>query len=190
MLEKVPLVALAAVSCRITYIAQGGAMKVIDDTIGFRLRLENALVSYGAYIGELFFPVRLAPLYPFPEHGVPWKSMAVAAFVLMAITAAVVLLRAWRWLAVGWLWYIAGLLPVIGLVQVGVQAMADRYTYLPHIGLYIMLAVVRREAHGQPACPPLDLGRGVGTAGSAVDLLDVPADGDMERQRDPLDQRP
>ena len=65
----------------------------------------------------------------------PWPC-----FVLAAITALVVRLRAWRWLTVGWLWYLVTLLPVIGLVQVGVQSMADRYTYLPHIGLYIMLA--------------------------------------------------
>ena len=64
---------------------------------------------------------------------------------LAAITALVVRLRAWRWLAVGWLWYLVALLPVIGLVQVGVQAMADRYTYLPHIGLYIMLAWTAEE---------------------------------------------
>ncbi len=139
LLEKAPLVVLAIASSVVTMVAQGGAMKVID-TITFRMRLENALVSYAAYIGELFYPVRLAPLYPFPEHGVPWMNMAAAALVLAAITALVVRLRTWRWLAVGWLWYLVALLPVIGLVQVGVQAMADRYTYLPQIGLYIMLA--------------------------------------------------
>ena len=130
---------LALASCVVTMLAQREAMKVID-TITLPMRLENALVSYAEYIGEIFYPINLAPLYPFPEHGVPWVNLAVATFVLAAITAAVVRLRAWRWLAVGWLWYLVALLPVIGLVQVGVQAMADRYTYLPHIGLYIMLA--------------------------------------------------
>ena len=120
-------------------IAQREAMKVID-TITFPMRLENALISYAAYIGEVFWPVHLAPLYPFPEHGVPWPSLAMALVVLAAITGLVVWLRAWQWLAVGWLWYLVALLPVIGLVQVGVQAMAYRYTYLPQIGLYIMLA--------------------------------------------------
>ena len=144
LLEKAPLVVLALASSVVTMIAQRGAMKVID-TITFPMRLENALVSYATYIGEIFYPVNLAPLYPFPEHGVPWPNIAVAVLVLAAITALVVRLRAWRWLAVGWLWYLVALLPVIGLVQVGVQAMADRYTYLPHIGLYIMLAWTAEE---------------------------------------------
>ncbi len=151
LLEKAPLVALAVASSVVTMIAQRGAMKVID-TITFPMRLENALVSYAAYIGEIFYPVNLAPLYPFPEHGVPWPNIAVAALVLAAITGLVVRLRAWRWLAVGWLWYLVALLPVIGLVQVGVQAMADRYTYLPHIGLYIMLAWTAEELTANCLC--------------------------------------
>ena len=144
VVEKIPLLVLALASSVVTMIAQQGAMKVID-TITFRMRLENALVSYAAYIGEIFYPVGLAPLYPFPEHGVPWPKIAAAAIVLAAITALVVRRRAWPWLPVGWLWYLITLLPVIGLVQVGVQAMADRYTYLPHIGLYIMLAWTAEE---------------------------------------------
>ena len=139
LLEKAPLVALAIASSVVTVIAQRGAMLVID-TITFPMRLQNAVVLYATYIGEIFYPVRLAPLYPFPEHGVPWQSVAVSGLVLAAITALVVGLRAWRWLTVGWLWYLVALVPVIGMVQVGVQSMADRYTYLPHIGLYIMLA--------------------------------------------------
>ncbi len=144
LLEKAPLFALAAASSVVTMVAQRGAMKVID-TITFPMRSENALVSYAAYIGKLFYPVNLAPLYPFPERGVPWPNIAVAWLVLAAITALVVCLRTWRWLVVGWLWYLVALLPVIGLVQVGVQAMADRYTYLPHIGLCIMLAWTAEE---------------------------------------------
>ena len=144
LLEKAPLVVLAAASSVVTMIAQRGAMKVID-TITFPMRLENALVSYATYIGELFCPVNLAPLYPFPEHGVPWPNIAVAVLVLAAITACSRVSAGWPWLAVGWLWYLVALLPVIGLVQVGVQAMADRYTYLPHIGLYIMLAWTAEE---------------------------------------------
>jgi protein O-mannosyl-transferase len=139
LLEKAPLVMLAAASSVVTVLAQRGAMIVID-TITLRMRLENALVSYAKYIGELFCSVKLAPLYPFPEHGIPWTHVALAAAILATITGLVVLLRTWRWLAVGWLWYLVALLPVVGLVQVGVQAMADRYTYIPHIGLYIMLA--------------------------------------------------
>ncbi len=144
LLEKAPLIVLALASCVVTMIAQRGAMKVID-TITFPLRLANAVVSCAAYIGEVFYPANLAPLYPFPEDGVPWPNIVVAALVLAAITALVVWLRAWPWLAMGWLWYLVALLPVIGLIQVGVQAMADRYTYLPHIGLYIMLAWTAEE---------------------------------------------
>ena len=189
LLEKAPLVVLALASSVVTVIAQRGAMKVID-TITFPMRLENALVSYATYIGEIFYPVNLAPLYPFPEHGVPWPSIAVAALVLAAITALVVRLRAWRWLAVGWLWYLVALLPVIGLVQVGVQAMADRYTYLPHIGLYIMLAWTAEKLTAD-----LPLRRWLWTA-ALVLLIPVLVqshggpDDDLERQRDPLDQRP
>jgi protein O-mannosyl-transferase len=137
--EKAPLAALALASATVTVIAQQGAMLVID-TITIPMRMENALVSYATYIGEIFYPVNLAPLYPFPEHGIPWPTIAVSFLVLLAITALAARLRSWPWLAVGWLWYLVTVTPVIGLVQVGVQAMADRYTYLPHIGLYIMLA--------------------------------------------------
>ena len=188
-LEKAPLLVLALASSVVTVIAQRGAMKVID-TITFPMRLENALVSYATYIGEIFYPVGLAPLYPFPEHGVPWPNIAVAVLVLAAITALVVWLRAWRWLAVGWLWYLVALLPVIGLVQVGVQAMADRYTYLPHIGLYIMLAWSAEEAHRQLAFAALVLGCGIAAADSRSHPSHRGADGDLERQRDPLDQCP
>ena len=189
VVEKIPLVVLAVASSAVTVIAQRGAMKVID-TITFPMRLENALVSYAAYIGEIFYPVNLAPLYPFPEHGVPWPNIAVAVLVLAAITALVVRLRAWRWLAVGWLWYLVALLPVIGLVQVGVQAMADRYTYLPHIGLYIMLAWTAEELTAN-----LPLRRWFWTAAlvlliPVLILVDCGPDGDLERQRDPLDQCP
>jgi protein O-mannosyl-transferase len=139
LLEKIPFAVLAVASSIVTVIAQRGAMLVID-TITLPMRLENALVSYAAYVGEIFFPVRLAPLYPFPEHGVPVLSIAVSALALATITAVVAWMRKWRWLTVGWLWYLVAVTPVIGLMQVGVQAMADRYTYLPQVGLYVMLA--------------------------------------------------
>ena len=139
IVEKLPLFVLSAASCAVTIIAQRGAMKVID-TITFRLRWQNALASCATYIGQIFCPIHLYPLYPFPEHGIPWPELVLAVVSLATITGIIVWLRAWRWLTVGWLWYLVTLLPVIGLVQVGVQARADRYTYLSHIGLYIMLA--------------------------------------------------
>jgi tetratricopeptide (TPR) repeat protein len=111
------------------------------DLIPFSSRVANALVSYVAYLGQLLHPVNLAVFYPHPGMGVPiWNVFG--AFLLMAGIFAAVL--AWRrkcpYLLVGWLWYVGTLVPVIGLVQVGGQARADRYTYLTQIGLYIAIA--------------------------------------------------
>jgi len=142
VLEKVPLFAMSAVSSVVTYSVQskGGAFGAPAE-FPFGIRAMNALVSYIAYIGKTIWPSKLAVLYPHPGPSLPiWKAVA-AGILLIAIT--ILVLRAARrkpFLAVGWLWYLGTLVPVIGLVQVGVQAMADRYTYLPLIGLFIMLA--------------------------------------------------
>jgi protein O-mannosyl-transferase len=104
------------------------------------LRIENALVSYVAYVGDIFWPSGLAVLYPYPRAIALWQWVA-AALLLVGISFAVT--RQWRvrpYLAVGWYWYLGTLVPVIGLVQVGLQARADRYLYLPMVGLSIMLA--------------------------------------------------
>ena len=101
-------------------------------------RLLNAPVSYAAYIVQFFYPVRLAVIYPYPAHFLPIGKAVVAMLLLTTISVGVLLW--WRrrpYLLVGWLWYLGMLVPVIGLVQVGSQAMADRYTYLPGIGLGI-----------------------------------------------------
>jgi tetratricopeptide (TPR) repeat protein len=140
VLEKLPLLALAAASCVATLLAQAGAIVSVAH-VPMRWRIANALVSYVAYLGQFFYPAGLAPLYPHPEGAVAaWKVIG-ALLAITGITAAVL---AWRrrfpCLLVGWLWYLGMLLPVIGLVQVGVQAMADRYTYLPQIGLVLALA--------------------------------------------------
>ena len=107
----------------------------------FQIRLENALVSYVVYIGKMFWPVNLAVFYPHPLHSLAlWKVLG-AAGLLIAVTAAVIWKgRRYPYLITGWFWYLGTLVPVIGLVQVGVQAMADRYTYIPLIGLFIMIA--------------------------------------------------
>jgi protein O-mannosyl-transferase len=141
ILEKIPFVILSVVVSIVTYIVQyrGGAVIPLGAVPLIR-RLGNALQSYLTYLLQTFFPVRLSVFYPFPDHIPVWKGVA-AAIVLIAITALV--LRRWRdlpWLGVGWLWYLGALVPVIGLVQVGNQAHADRYTYIPMIGLTIMLA--------------------------------------------------
>jgi len=139
--EKVPLFALSLLSSAITMVAQGrGGALVPAEMIGVGARAGNAVVSYARYLGKTFWPSSLALLYPYPPGGPPVWQVAGAAGLLAAITV-LVLLR-WRrapWLTVGWFWFLGTLVPVIGIVQVGVQAMADRYTYLPAIGVFIAL---------------------------------------------------
>jgi protein O-mannosyl-transferase len=139
LVEKLPLFAFSAASAVVTIKAQGtgGAMSGPLNTYPFLLRLENAVVSYVRYIGKAIWPTGLAFLYPHSSFAV-WQ--VVAAFLLLAvITLMVIASRHRRYLLVGWLWFLGTLVPVIGLVQVGAQAMADRYAYLPLIGLFIMI---------------------------------------------------
>jgi len=148
VLEKLPLFVLSAVMAAITLIAQrseGSLTPLTAYPLG--PRLANALVSYAAYIGKTLWPARLAVFYPHPGHAINWPSAFAAGFLLAAVTFFVVRQAARRpWLPVGWLWYLGSLVPVIGFVQVGAQAMADRYSYVPLIGLMIMPAW--QVAHG------------------------------------------
>jgi tetratricopeptide (TPR) repeat protein len=137
LLEKVPLLLLSAVSSMTTFLVQRAAVGFTGDLPVFP-RMTNALVSYVVYIGQMFWPVNLAVFYPHPENRLPSWEIILALAVLIAITTvAIVLRRAAPYLITGWLWYLGMLVPVIGLVQVGWQGHADRYTYLPQIGLYI-----------------------------------------------------
>jgi protein O-mannosyl-transferase len=142
VLEKVPLLALSAASCAVTYYAQklGGAVAPIDKVL-LGDRIANALLAYASYIGKMFWPAKLAALYPLPKHYDP-LAVAGVAILLAAISVAVLwgARRGRRYLAVGWFWYLGTLVPVIGLVQVGSQSMADRYTYLPLVGLFVITA--------------------------------------------------
>jgi protein O-mannosyl-transferase len=138
-LEKIPLLALSAASGVVTTLVQGQAIGRFE-VLPMGLRLENAVVSYAVYIVQVTCPARLAVAYPYPLFGLPLWEVSAAAALLAAVSAAVWKLRAHRWLPVGWLWYLGTLVPMIGLVQVGYQAHADRYTYLSQIGLYIMVA--------------------------------------------------
>ena len=138
--EKIPFFLLAALSCVITFLAQknAGAVETFDH-YSFADRAANALVSYVSYVGKLFWPAKLAVLYPY-VHNLPLVEVLGAAILLLAICALVVRLAKSRpWLLVGWLWFVITLVPVIGLVQVGEQAMADRYTYIPSIGIFLMI---------------------------------------------------
>lgn len=139
-LEKAPLLALSAVSCIVTVLAQasGGAV------IGFRdlamgERILNALRSYVLYAWKMIVPSGLACYYPLTEHIPIWQGAACGAALALA-TCMAIRARAKPYLAVGWLWYVVTLVPVVGLVQVGMQSMADRYMYIPSIGLLVMLA--------------------------------------------------
>ena len=185
LLEKLPLFALAIASCSVTVFAQLGAMKVIDTTT-FAMRAQNAIVTLAIYIGQVCWPVNLSPMYPFPEHGIPSYQLVLAVTVLAALTGIVIWLRSWRWLTVGWLWYLVTVFPVLGLVQVGVQSRADRYTYLPHIGLYIMLAWSTGAVAGRMVVASRGLGDRPRRACAGAHFLYLGANRHLERQRDAL----
>jgi tetratricopeptide (TPR) repeat protein len=105
----------------------------------FPVRAGNALVSYAAYLGKVFWPYDLAPLYPYPAE-VPFMKVLAACLLLIAITLlSVRFVRSAPWLLFGWLWYLGTLVPVIGLIKVGMQSMADRFTYIPSVGIFMMV---------------------------------------------------
>jgi tetratricopeptide (TPR) repeat protein len=141
IIEKIPLLILVAASAVITFLAQshGGAVRDFTEA-PITLRLSNALVSFAKYVLVAFWPNDLAVNYPFQEAGIPSWQIIGAALLLIAITAFCLSQRKIRpYLIVGWLWFLGTLVPVIGLVQVGGQTMADRYFYIPSIGLFIAL---------------------------------------------------
>jgi Tfp pilus assembly protein PilF len=139
--EKVPLFVLAILSSIVTYVtAQSAGAVHYFKTFPLVFCIGNSFISYTAYIGKMILPSNLAVYYPYPGLLVPWQVLG-SVFLLIAITSVVI----WRakkfpYLATGWLWYIGTLVPVIGIVQAGPQAMADRYTYITLIGLFIMVA--------------------------------------------------
>ncbi len=137
LVEKIPLIALSAVSSAVTFFAQRGALGWTDQ-LPMLARINNALVTYVIYVRQMFWPANLAVFYPHPENRLsPWE-ISLALTVLIGITMAAVILRKKApYYIMGWFWYLGMLVPVIGLVQVGWQGHADRYTYLPQIGLYI-----------------------------------------------------
>jgi tetratricopeptide (TPR) repeat protein len=141
LIEKMPFFALAAISCIVTFIAQqkGGSVASLD-VIPPGARIANAFVSYIIYIGKTIWPESLAVLYLHPGWWPLWQVLG-AVLLLVAVTLIVILeAKRFPYLATGWLWFAVTLVPVIGIVQVGLQAMADRYTYIPLIGLFIMAA--------------------------------------------------
>jgi tetratricopeptide (TPR) repeat protein len=136
VIEKIPLFALSAGGGYMTLLVhrQEGALAA---AMPFSWRLKNVLYSYLAYLGKAVWPSRLAVFYPHPENSLSWSTVILCALALAFITAVVWRFRERRYLLVGWLWYLGTMFPMIGLVQSGRQGMADRYMYLPMLGLFV-----------------------------------------------------
>ncbi len=187
VLEKWPLFLLVAASSVITVIAQraGGAVAKLTD-LGLADRLANAVVATASYVVKAFWPAGLAVFYPHPGDSLPAWQIALSLAVLVAVTAGA--LRVWRpvpAVAVGWLWFLGMLVPVIGIVQVGSQAMADRYTYLPLVGLALAVAwglpeAIARFGGERPAARRALLAAG----GAAVALLALGSAAQLRHWRD------
>jgi protein O-mannosyl-transferase len=140
VLEKLPLLALSAASAWITmYVQQAGGAVRSEQQFPLGVRLENAIVAYAMYLWKMIWPAHLAVLYQHPGDSLPGWQLTVGVVVLAAISAVVWRFRSRRYLVVGWLWFLGTLVPVIGVVQVGYQAMADRYAYIPLIGVFVMV---------------------------------------------------
>jgi tetratricopeptide (TPR) repeat protein len=140
--EKVPFIVLSTASSIITLVVQQRDQAVISLTsFPLKYRIANAVISYAEYAKKMFWPSRLAVFYPHPGENVSVLYLIMSVVVLLAVTILVIRLAAnHRYLVTGWFWYLGTLFPVIGLVQVGVQGLADRYTYVPLVGLFIMIA--------------------------------------------------
>jgi protein O-mannosyl-transferase len=138
-LEKLPLLALSIADCVLTMIAQhkAGAIRSGGTLFPLYVRLENAIVSYASYLWNAVWPLKLSVLYPYASSGIPLWKVLLSASVLAAVSLWIWRERSRPYLLTGWCWFLGTLVPVIGLVQVGDQAMADRYAYLPLIGIFI-----------------------------------------------------
>jgi protein O-mannosyl-transferase len=147
LIEKTPLFIMSLLSSIITMLAQQGAISPVD-TVSVPTRLTNAIISYGRYLADTFWPFGLAAIYPFPT-GPQYALAAGVLLILVAITIAVFRLgRRYKFLTAGWLWYLVTLLPVIGLIQVGEQSHADRYTYIPLVGIFFAIVWASAEVMG------------------------------------------
>ena len=159
--EKAPLLLLSAAVSALTVVAQRGAGAMASlESLPLGTRIAEALVAYGSYLEKTFWPTRLAVFYP--HRPLPVAEVAVCALLLAGVSALALVERRRRpYLLVGWLWYLVALLPVVGLVKVGEQAMADRFSYLPQIGVLLMIAWAAADAGGS---------RAVASAGGVVAL--------------------
>ncbi len=140
IVEKIPLFAIAAASAIVTMLAQSSGNAVLSlGAVPLSIRLSNAIVSYVRYLLKMAWPLHLAPMYPHPGSSLHAWEVYGALLVLLALTMWAIEQRRHRYVLVGWLWFLGTLVPMIGLVQVGRQAMADRYAYLPLLGIFIVV---------------------------------------------------
>ena len=142
IIEKIPFIALSVVSSVITFLVQlGGSAVAHINALPLKDRIANVFLSYARYTGKLFWPQNLAVFYPFDADSFAFWQVAMCVLLLLVISIFVIRFgRNQKYLPVGWFWFVVTLVPVIGFVQVGLQAFADRYTYIPYIGLFIMIA--------------------------------------------------
>lgn len=143
LVEKIPFFTLSAASSALTYYVQKSWGAVVSsDILPLKSRIINALISYAKYVIMMFNPTKSAVIYPIDERFQLWQIAGAAAFFIIATAVALVYIKRLPYLFTGWFWYVGTLVPVIGIVQVGTAAMADRYTYIPFIGLFIILSMV------------------------------------------------
>jgi tetratricopeptide (TPR) repeat protein len=141
LLEKTPLFIMSATSAAIAFFVQKNAGGIVTaDNYTFSNRVANAILSYATYIGKMLWPEHLAVFYPYVESIPGWRLAGSMALLILLSALAILWIRRYPFFIVGWLWYIGSLIPVIGLVKIGDFAMADRYTYIPLIGLFIIIA--------------------------------------------------
>jgi hypothetical protein len=169
VVEKIPMLLISIASGIITFVAQkeGGTVSSLE-IIPFAARVSNALVSYFEYLRKTVWPVSLSVSYPHLKIVHPfWLLGGATLFLAAACALSIMQIRRRPYLAVGWFWYLGTLLPVIGIIQVGSQAMADRYTYIPYIGLFVVIAWGVAEFAGKLRVP----GRITGLAAAGVLLF-------------------
>jgi len=140
LLEKIPLLLITTAACVVTWMAQagGGSIKALD-VVPLSVRATNAVNAYATYLFDTIWPMSLAALYPL-TNTIQWERFLLSLLLVLSITSVVLIYaKRYRYAFTGWLWYLGTLVPVIGFVQVGAQAHADRYTYVPLIGVFIMI---------------------------------------------------
>lgn len=173
IVEKLPLFVLSLGACIVTVLAQGVAKETVFVNLPWSLRVSNALHAYLGYLEKTLWPSHLVPIYTQPlDHFSLAQGIVGGIVVLLLTILCLTFIRYRQYLAVGWFWFLGTLVPVIGLVQVGIQTMADRYTYVPHMGLFIMIVWSLRDLlAGRFSRPVLACGAGVILVGCLITTI-------------------